>query len=130
MVVFTSHEKDAIDFLEDVHIIYDKIILDGDHADEVEYFILKLKANIQRHYSKIENTKKDIENLVAKKNGTGLEPSEEEALTKLFMLMDELDPAGKELPANLIQTGTITKLNDFVSQTKEILEQLKEVNKK
>lgn len=130
VVVFTSHEKDAIDFLEDVHIIYDKIILDGDHADEVGYFVLKLKANIQRYYSKLENTIKDIENLVEKKNGIGLEPSEEEALTKLFILMDELDPEGKELPANLIQSGAITKLNDFVSQTKEILEELKKANKK
>ncbi len=130
VVVFTSHEKDAIDFLEDVHIIYDKIILDGDHADEVGYFVLKLKANIQRHYSKIENTEKEIELLVAKKNEIGLEPSEEETLTKLFILMDELDPEGKELPTNIIQSGTITKLNDFVSQTKEILEELKKANKK
>ena len=44
--------------------------------------------------------------------------------------MDELAPEGKGLPANLIQTGTITKLNDFVSQTKEILEELKKANKK
>lgn len=130
VVVFTSHEKDAIDFLEDVHIIYDKIILDGDHPDEVGHFVLKLKANIQRYYSKIENTEKEIENLVAKKNAEGLNPSEEEALTKLYILMDELDPEGKELPANLIQSGAITKLNDFVSQTKEILEELKKANKK
>ena len=46
VVVFTSHEKDAIDFLEDVHIIDDKIILDGDHPEEVRHFVLNLKANI------------------------------------------------------------------------------------
>ncbi len=44
--------------------------------------------------------------------------------------MDELDPEGKELPTNLIQSGTITKLNDFVSQTKEILEELIKANKR
>lgn len=130
VVVFTSHEKDAIDFLEDVHIIYDKVILDGAHANEVEYFVLKLRTNIERYYSKIENTRKEIEELVKKKNEKGLEPPEEEVLTKLFILMDELDPEGKVLPANLIQSGTITKINDFVSQTKEILEELKKVNTK
>ncbi len=129
VVVFTSHEKDAIDFLEDVHIIYDKIILDGDHANEVEYFILKLKTNIQRYNSKIVETESNILRLVKKKNESGLEPPEEEALSKLFILMDELIPEGKELPANLIQTEAITKLNDFVSQTKEILEELKKANK-
>jgi len=130
IVMLTSHEPQAIDHMEDVHIIYSKDILDGESEDELEIFKTKLKSNIERYYSKFQNTEKRIEELVKKKNESGLEPSEEEALTKLFILMDELDPEGKELPANLIQAGTITKLNDFVSQTKEILEELKKANKK
>lgn len=130
IVMLTSHEPQAIDHMEDVHIIYSKDILDGESEDELEIFKTKLKSNIERYYSKFQNTEKSIEELVKKKNESGLEPSEEEELTKLFILMDELDPEGKELPANLIQSGTITKLNDFVSQTKEILEELKKVNKK
>ena len=130
IVMLTSHEPQAIDHMEDVHIIYSKDILDGESEDELEIFKTKLKSNIERYYAKFQNTKRDIEELVKKKNESGLEPPEEEVLTKLFILMDELDPEGKELPANLIQSGTITKLNDFVSQTKEILEELKKANKK
>lgn len=130
IVMLTSFEPQAIDHMEDVHIIYSKDILDGESEDELEIFKTKLKSNIERYYSKFQNTEKNIEKLVIKKNESGLEPSEEETLTKLFILMDELDPEGKELPANLIQSGTITKLNDFVSQTKEILEELKKANKK
>lgn len=130
IVMLTSHEPQAIDHMEDVHIIYSKDILDGESEDELEIFKTKLKSNIERYYTKFQNTKKSIEELVKKKNKKGLEPAEEEVLTKLFILMDELDPEGKELPANLIQSGTITKLNDFVSQTKEILEELKKANKK
>ena len=130
IVMLTSHEPQAIDHMEDVHIIYSKDILDGESEDELEIFKTKLKSNIERYYAKFQNTKRDIEELVKKKNDSGLEPPEEEVLTKLFILMDELDPEGKELPANLIQSGTITKLNDFVSQTKEILEELKKANKK
>ncbi len=130
IVMLTSHEPQAIDHMEDVHIIYSKDILDGESEDELEIFKTKLKSNIERYYSKFKNTEKSIEELVKKKNEVGLEPPEEEVLTKLFILMDELDPEGKELPTNLIQSGTITKLNDFVSQTKEILEELKKANKK
>lgn len=130
IVMLTSFEPQAIDHMEDVHIIYSKDILDGESEDELEIFKTKLKSNIERYYSKFQNTEKNIEKLVKKKNETGLEPSEEEDLTKLFILMDELDPEGKELPTNLIQSGTITKLNDFVSQTKEILEELKKANQK
>ena len=39
--------------------------------------------------------------------------------------MDELDPESKELPANLIYPNSITKLNELVTQTKKILEELK-----
>lgn len=130
IVMLTSHEPQAIDHMEDVHIIYSKDILDGESEDELEIFKTKLKSNIERYYSKIQNTEKSIESLVKKKNEQGLDASEEEALTKLFILMDELDPEGKELPVNLIQHETITKLHDFVAQTKEILEELKKANKK
>jgi hypothetical protein len=130
IVMLTSYEPQAIDHMDDVHIIYSKDILDGESEDEMEIFKTKLKSNIERYYCKFQNTEKSIEELVKKKNDSGLETPEEEALTKLFILMDELDPEGKELPVNLIQSGTITKLNDFVSQTKEILEELKKANKK
>ncbi len=130
IIMLTSHEPQAINQMDDVHIIYGKSILDGESEEELEIFKTKVKTNIERYYSKIKNTEKEIETLVAKKNVEGLTPFEEEVLTKFYILMDELDPEGKELPANLIQSGTITKLNDFVSQTKEILEELKKANKK
>lgn len=130
IIMLTSHEPQAINHMNDVHIIYGKSILDGESEEELEIFKTKIKTNIERYYSKIKNTEKEIEDLVAKKNAEGLTPPEEEALTKLYILMDELDPEGKELPANLIQSGTITKLNDFVTQTKEILEELKKANTK
>ncbi len=130
IVMLTSHEPQAIDHMEDVHIIYSKDILDGESEDELEIFKAKLKSNIERYYSKIQNTEKSIEDLVKKKNEQGLEPLEEEDLTNLFILMDELEPEGKEIPVNLMQKESITKLNDFVAKTKEILEELKKANKK
>ena len=130
IVMLTSHEPQAIDHMEDVHIIYSKDILDGESEDELEIFKAKLKSNIERYYSKIQNTEKSIEDLVKKKNEQGLEPPEEEDLTKLFILMDELEPEGKEIPVNLMQKESITKLNEFVAKTKEILEELKKANKK
>lgn len=130
IIMLTSHEPQAINQMDEVHIIYGKSILDGESEEELEIFKTKIKTNIERYYSKIKTTEKEIEDLVKKKNETkdGLVPAEEEKLTKLFILMDELNPDGKELPVNLIQSESITKLNDFVSQTKEILEELKKAN--
>lgn len=129
IIMLTSHEPQAISHMDDVHIIYGKGILDGESEEELELFKTKIKSNITTYYSKIENTQKKIEELVKKQDEIGLEMSEEEELTKLFILMDEFEPEGKELPANLIHPNSITKLNDFVAQTREILEELKKGNK-
>lgn len=129
IIMLTSHEPQAISNMDDVHIIYGKGIFDGESEEELEIFKTKIKSNISTYYSKIERTQKRIEELVDRQNKKGLKLNEEEELTKLFILMDELEPDGKELPVNLIHPNSITKLNEFVKQTKKILEELKKRNK-
>ncbi len=129
-IMLTAHEPQAISQTEDVNIINGKDILDGGNEKRLEILRVKIKSNIDRYYSVIENTETRIKELVKKRNETSLEPNEEEELTKLFILMDELEPEGKEMPANLIKNEAITKLNEFVSQTREILDELKKKKEK
>lgn len=124
-IMLTSYEPQAISQTEDVNIINGKDILDGENKERLEILRIKIKSNIDRYYSLIENTESRIEELVEKRNNNDLEPKEEEELTKLFILLDELEPEGKDIPANLIKDEAITKLNEFVSQTREILDELK-----
>ncbi|NDI98336.1 hypothetical protein GWA97_04540 [Flavobacterium sp. LaA7.5] len=128
LIMLTSYEPEAISQMDDVNIVNGKDILDGESNEKIEIFKTKIKATIERYYSKIKNTHTKIERLVKKKNDIGLEPNEEEELTKLFILLDELEPEGKEVQTNLIQNESITKLNEFVRQTREILEELKKTN--
>ena len=130
IIMLTSHEPQAINNMDDVHIIYGKSILDGESEDELALFRSKIKSNISHYKSKIESTRIRIEELVEKKNKGTLESPEEEELTKLFLLMDEFEPEAKGAPTNLIMPAAITKLNDFVAQTKEILEELRKSNKR
>jgi DNA-binding NarL/FixJ family response regulator len=129
ITMLTSYQPQAISNTEDVHIINGKSDLDGESEEDLEILKAKIKSSIESYYKKIERTEKKIEALVQKKNENSLEVKEEEELTKLFILMDELEPEGKDMPANLIQPEAITKLNDFVNQTREILEELKKKNK-
>jgi len=129
ITMLTSYEPQAIQNMDDVNVINGKDILNGENEEKLEILKTKIKSNIDRYYTRIETTENRIEELVKKRNENALEPSEEEELTKLFILMDEFEPEGKGMPANLIQTEAITKLNDFVSQTREILEELKKKNK-
>ncbi|TAN01564.1 MAG: hypothetical protein EPN39_01825 [Chitinophagaceae bacterium] len=132
IVMLTSYPTQAIRHTDDVHIIYSKDILTVENdkdKEELEVFKTKIQSNIYNYYKKIDNTNDRIEQLVEKRNNQGLEISEEEELTKLYILFDELNPDGKDLPANLIHRDSISKLNEFVNETKEILKELKKLNK-
>lgn len=130
VIMLTSWEPDAIDHMENVHLIYNKDILDGKNSEEFSIFKSKINSAIKNYYKKIDDTNSRINELIDKRNGSSLEIAEEEELTKLYILYDELNPDGKEIPANLIQRESITQLNDFVNEAKEILEELKKINKK
>lgn len=129
VIMLTSWEPEAIDHMESVHLIYNKDILDGKSGEEFGVFNLKISSNIKNYYKKIEDTESRIHELIDKRNDAELEIIEEEELSKLYVLYDELNPDGKEIPANLIQRESITQLNDFVNEAKEILEELKKINK-
>lgn len=130
ITMLTSYEPQAINHMEDVHIINGKSDLDGESEEALQILKAKIKHDIDNFYRKLLSTQSQIEQLVKKKNESELEPQEEEYLTKLFILMDEFEPDGKEIRANLIKSESITKLNDFVTETKEILEELRKRNKK
>ncbi len=125
IMMLTSYEQDAIDHVEDVNIINAKDILDGEKPEKVDVLKAKIHSNINNYYTKIRKSENRIEELNEKKNDGTIEPAEEEELVKLYMYIDEVYPDDKRIPANLIQPGAITKLDEFVSQTKEILKQLK-----
>jgi len=133
IIMLTSFPTQAIGHTDDVHIIYTKDILTIENdkdQEELDVFKNKILANISNYYKKINETNLKIEQLIEKRNSSSLDIKEEEELSKLYILFDELNPDGKDLPANLINRDSITKLNEFVKETKEILEELKKMNKK
>ncbi len=133
IIMLTSFPTQAIGHTDDVHIIYTKDILTIENdkdQEELDVFRNKILANISNYYKKKFETNLKIEQLIGKRNSSSLDIKEEEELSKLYILFDELNPDGKDLPANLINRDSITKLNEFVKETKEILEELKKMNKK
>ena len=130
VLMLTAHETQAINQTENVNIIYDKDALDGENEKRLSIFKTKIKSNIERHQQLQEVTQKRIEELSEKRNKDELIPEEEEELTKLFIRLDELQPEGKDIPANLVKPEAITKLNSLVDQTRAILDELKKGNNK
>ncbi|MEN5378771.1 hypothetical protein [Sphingobacterium kitahiroshimense] len=131
IIMLTSHEPEAIDHMKNVHIIYSKDLMDGESNVELDLLKAKIKISISNYYKLIDDTRLRIEALVYKRNvENGLSLLEEEDLAKSFVVMDELEPQAKGLPSHLTHPHEITKLTDFVSQTRQILEELKKANNK
>lgn len=129
-IMLTSWEPEAIDHMKDVHLIYNKNILDGKKGEEFENFKSRIDFTIKNYNKKIEDVNNRIEELSELKHTQGLGIKQEEELTKLYMLYDELYPQEKDMPTNLIQRESITQLDDFTKEAKEILEELKKLNNK
>lgn len=130
VIMLTAHEPQAISHMDDVHIIYGKNIFDGESIEEFNLFKSKMKANIDNYYAKIQENQEVISDLISKRNTSGLTIQEEELLSKELILLDEYEPEGKGLPTNLIQKESVTKLHEFVSEAKSILEELKKITSK
>lgn len=130
VIMLTSWEPEAIDHMENVHLIYSKDILDGNNIDEFNIFNSKITHNIRSYFKKIEDTNEKISYYIDEKNKRKLDIWEEEELTKLYMLHDELHPDGKDIPTNFIQRESITQLNDFLNDAKKILDELRAINEK
>lgn len=130
IIMLTAHEPQAISHMDDVHIIYGKNIFDGESIEEFELFKSKMKANIDNYYAKKQGNQDKIEELIFKRNNDGLSMDEEQELFKELIELDEYEPEGKALPANLVQKESVTQLHDFVTEARKIVEELKKINNK
>ncbi|MGB4775537.1 MAG: hypothetical protein WBP45_10215, partial [Daejeonella sp.] len=108
----------------------DIVRLKGELNDKRPILIQRIRSKIENYNRQIKEAEETIKRLVEKKNkDEGLSILDEELLTEKYIFLEKINPSDKTLPDNLIQPESITKLNEFVSATKEILEALKNIKK-
>lgn len=126
--VFIITGQDELNVLlqvEDNEIVRDKSEL----TERQEVLIQRIQNKINNYYDSIEAAKETIRKYSEiKNNGTELSITEEELLTEKFQFLEKIYPDEKIVPDNLIQPKSITKLNEFVEDTKRIIEELKKLN--
>ncbi|MDD2383951.1 MAG: hypothetical protein PHN18_07130 [Sulfurospirillaceae bacterium] len=118
-VILTGNEDDAYDHINDVNKIYTKEAL----PESIEHFNRILLKSIDNYHNEIAENEKIIRVFSEKKNKKGLTLFEEEAFYKAHMYMDEI--SYKEMPTQMTTYQGITQLSDFLNETKEIKEMLK-----
>jgi hypothetical protein len=121
-IITNKDEIDVLNQVEDNDIVYDKDLLTN---DKKETFILRINNKIENYYKKIEYANQKIERLIQLKTERALIPMEEEQLSNYYLFLEEIYPEEKVLPSNLTRPESISQLNDFVENTRQILEELK-----
>ncbi|MBN8678108.1 MAG: response regulator [Chitinophagales bacterium] len=125
-IITGKEEKDVLEQVEDGDIVR----LKDELNDKRPILIQRIKLKIENHHKQIQEAEETIKKLIEKRNSeVGLSLPDEELLTEKYLFLEKINPSEKTLPNNLIQPESITKLNEFVLDTKQILEELKKLNK-
>lgn len=124
-IITSKEEEDILPLIHDNEIVRIKDEL----VDKTAILIQRIKNKVENYYDSIKTAEELIDQLIEKKKTEDLSLQEEEQLTEQYQFLEKIDPRNKELPDNLIQPASITKLDEFVENTKQIIEELSKLKK-
>jgi hypothetical protein len=127
--VFIISSKEEEDILRQIHD--NEIVRVKDELTQrTPVLIQRVKNKIENYYTEIRKAEEKITELINKRNnGNDLSVEEGAILTEKYQFLEKIDPSSKAIPDNLIQPESITQLQEFVANTKTIIEQLKALQK-
>lgn len=126
--VFIISSKDQEDILPLIHD--NEIVRDKDELmNNSTILIQRIQNKIKNYKDAIEDAEKQIAEIQDRRQkGEELTLADEENLYENYLFLDKIYPDQKVLPENWVNKDSITKLSDFLKDTKEIIDQLKQLN--
>jgi hypothetical protein len=121
VIVFTHRESEAFPMVDNPNIIYDK----GKALEDIGHFSKVLLKNIDINKRFISERKDRIQELIIKREKSGLSSFEKEELFTKQLDLNNLDQKIKEAPTYLINDLKLDKLSDATNEAEELLNLLK-----
>ncbi len=128
VIILTSYEEDALDFVDDANIINGKEIWDGESEAELNFFKKKLNRIITNYYEKITDAEEKLKELEAIKNDGGLQPNEEDEYIKVNNFLGKVFGGGEYLSGTFYSVDTNKKLDSLIEKTEQLLNKLSKNN--
>jgi len=117
--ILTSYEDDAVSKGEDVNIVYEKSeIANG------EKFLERVKTQIEKYYSKLEEAEKRLLALIEKGKETKLDAQEEKELAELDSLIEKSLDKKIVVPDKIKEDTEEDKLGDLLKKVDELAKKL------
>ncbi|MDA8427666.1 MAG: hypothetical protein M0T70_00230 [Geobacteraceae bacterium] len=124
--VLTSYDEDAANESSDVNLVYTKEALVENQGIP---FKERIRKQIDHYLKKINDTKKELQELLAKQLREKLTSREEERLVDLDAFLENSINAECALPRDLKLPSNADKLNEILMSTKQLLEEIKDCKK-
>lgn len=114
MIVFTSHELDALDYISNANML---------NAKEMnrEVLVKKLTKIINEYYERIHSIKQRLKELEAIRLTVGLNPSEEDEYVEKNNIIDKYTNAREHISRTFYSEDTNKRLDSLITKTEELL---------
>lgn len=120
-LIFTSRESQALPYVDDPNIIYDK----SDIQNDKEHFLKIINRNIEKYLNNINEKKSLINELIEKRETIGIDAKEKEELFSIQYELSNLDQRTKETPNHLMTDLKLDELSSTIEDAEELLSKLK-----
>lgn len=123
-IIWTSHEGDAINFVDNVNLINDK----DDSTEKPDFFISKFNRLINDYYEDITNAEEKLRILEEKRKTEGLTSYEEQEYVGVNNFLGKVFGGGEYLSGTFYSVDTNKKLDSLIEKTEQLLNKLSENN--
>jgi hypothetical protein len=124
--ILTSKEEELVlSEVEDNEIVR----LKDELSDKKNILVTRIQNKIVRYYNMINSAETELKNLVVKKQNQKITLLEEERISEIYSFLDKIYYAEKIFPSHLAKKDNLTRLEEFVESSKDILAELIKSNK-
>ena len=122
MIILTSNEEDAVDYVDDGILLRSKDELNPEH---ISVFKKKISNTIKSYRKEIKDNKHIIEELSNKKIDIDLSSEEEELLFKSYSYLNDIYPDDKTFKDYLTRPSELKELVHLLETSNKLINNLK-----
>ena len=124
VLVSTSHVWQALDYIDDPNITYDKDIWSWENPGTLVIFKKRLSSLINNYNTSIINAKAELLILDNIRKAQWLSPIEEDRFIELNNFLDYIHGNGEHLSRTFYSVDTNKKLDELIEKTESLLDKI------
>ena len=123
--VITSYDGDAVGDSDDVNLVYVKKVLHFSSVDgEKVSFAQRVRSQIDKYRMRISNARKDLSNLIEKREKGKATVQDEERIVELDTFLERTYGKEDSVPIGLKQLSNLERLNVLIDKVDSLIDKL------